>query len=147
MLHLLLFPLAWAAHGGQWINDHILSPFQIGTTAKNVTEEEVGCYGVLAYLIFKVSRLTIDSWPLLEPRWRALRALRGGGLLALLVIEAWLLVCSYVGALIPILDLQVSCGGLLLSPAIAWVALGYTMAAERVRAKRAELEAAQETED
>jgi hypothetical protein len=145
MLHLLLLPLAWAAHGGQWINDHILSPFQIGTTAKNVTEEQIGCYGVLAYLIYKTSRLTFDAFVLLEARWLS-SALRAAALLAALVIEAWLLVCAYVGTLIPILDLQVSYGGLLLSPVVAWLALAYTLAAERVRSRRAELEA-QETED
>lgn len=141
MLHILFLPLAWSSRVGEWINAQVLSPFLIGTTAKQIVEEEIGCYGVLAYLIYKAARLTIDSWPLVESRWSALRALRGGGLLVLLVIEAWLLACLYVGMLIPILGLQVSYGGLLLSPAVAWVALGYVILAERVRARRAELEA------
>jgi hypothetical protein len=146
MLHLLLFPLAWATHAGQWINDRVLSPFQIGTTAKNVTEEELGCYGVLAYLVYKVSRLTFDAAVLLEARWLS-SALRAAALLAALVVEAWLLTCLYVGTLIPILDLRVSYGGLLLSPIVAWLALAYSLAAERVRRRRAELDAQDGMED
>lgn len=146
MLHLLLLPLIAAAHIGDWINAHILTPFLLGTTAKNITEEEIGVYGVQAYLIYKFSRLIVESWPLLEPRWivgRVLRALALGGAL---LMSAWLLTCCYIGLLIPIVDLRVSYGGLLLSPAAAWLVLGYVLLAERVRAKRAALEA-QEGED
>ena len=146
-MHILLMPLGWAAHVGQWINDHVLTPFQIGTTAKQVTEEEIGCYGVLAYLIYKVSHLLVDALPLCKPRWLAGRIARAVGLGAALLASAWLLTCFYVGALIPIIDLNVSYGGLLLAPAAAWIALGYVMLAERVRARRAELEAQSEVED
>ena len=147
MIHILLVPLIWSAHAGQWIGSHVLSPFQIGTTAKDVTVEEIGCYGVLAYLIFKTSRLIIESAPLLEVRWIGGRLLRALGLAAALLASAWLLVCGYVGALIPILDLRVSYAGLLLAPAVAWLALGYVLLAERVRAARAELEAQSGEED
>jgi hypothetical protein len=140
-------PLGWAAHVGQWINDHVLTPFQIGTTAKQVTEEEIGCYGVLAYLIYKVSHLLVDALPLCKPRWLVGRFARALALVSVLLASAWLLTCFYVGTLIPILDLQVSYGGLLLAPAVAWIALGYVMLAERVRARRAELEAQSEVED
>lgn len=140
-MHILLLPLIWAAHMGQWIDSTVLSSFQIGTTAKQIAEEELGCYGVLAYMIYKVNRLTIEAAPLLDSRWLAGRALRGVGLAATLIAETWLLTCLYVGTLIPILDLQVSYGGLVLSPAVAWVALSYTMVAERVRQRRAEIEA------
>ncbi len=147
MLHILLIPLVWAAHGGQWIGSHVLSPFEIGTTAKQVTEEEIGTYGVLAYLIFKTSRLLVESAPLFSPRWLGGRLLHATGLAAALVVNAWLLTCLYVGALIPILDLRVSYGGLLLAPALAWLALGYVLLAERVRARRAALEAQSGEED
>ncbi len=147
MLHLLLLPLTAAAHGGAWIYNHVLTPFLIGTTAKNLIEEELGVFGVQAYLVYKVSRLIVESWPLLEPRWivgRVLRALALGGAL---LVSAWLLTCLYIGVLIPIVDLQVSYGGLLLSPVIAWLCLGYVLLAERVRARRAELEAQSEGEN
>ena len=147
MIHILLVPLIWSAHAGRWIGSHVLSPFQIGTTAKDVTEEEIGCYGVLAYLIFKVSRLVVESAPLFEPRWIGGRLVRALGLVAALLASAWLLTCGYVGTLIPILDLRVSYGGLLLSPAVAWLALGYVLLAERVRARRAELEVQSGEED
>ena len=147
MLHLLLLPMTWAAHAGGWINDHVLTPFQLGTTAKGVVEEEIGCFGVLSYLIFKVSRLIIEAWPLLNSRWLAGRIARGVGLGAALLASAWLITCSYIGLLIPILLLNVSYTGLLLAPAAAWIALGYVMLAERVRERRAELEAQSEVED
>ena len=146
MMHLLLLPLIWSARAGQWINGTVLSPFVIGTTAKQIAEEEIGCYGVLSYLIFKVSRLIFEAWPLFNPRWLAGRIARAVGLGAALLASAWLLTCGYVGLLIPILDLNVSYGGLLLAPAVAWIALGYVMLAERVRARRAELEAQSEVE-
>ena len=147
MMHLLLLPLIWAAHAGGWIDANVLTPFVIGTTAKQVTEEEIGCFGVLSYLIYKTSRLLCEAWPLLEPRWLAGRIVRGVGLAAALMLSAWLLTCGYVGLLIPILDLNVSYTGLVLAPVIGWIALGYTMLAERVRARRAELEAQSEVED
>lgn len=147
MLHLLLLPLAWAAHAGRWIDGHVLSPFTLGTTAKDVVEEEVGCYGVLAYLIFKISRLLVDALPLLEPAWLGGRLVRGAALCGSLLLSAWLLTSIYIGTLIPILDLTVSYGGLLLAPVVAWAALAYSLTAERVRERRAELEAEQETED
>jgi hypothetical protein len=147
MMHILLLPLIAAAHIGDWINNHVLTPFLLGTTAKDILEEELGVYGVQAYLIYKVSRLIVESWPLLEPRWLAGRVLRALALAAALLVSAWLLTCLYIGVLIPIVDLRVSYGGLLLSPAVAWLVLGYVMLAERVRAKRAELEAQEGTED
>jgi hypothetical protein len=147
MLHLLLLPLVAAAHGGDWINNRILTPFLIGTTAKGIVEEELGVYGVQAYLIYKISRLIVESWPLFEPRWLAGRVLRAIALAGALLVSAWLLTCLYIGVLIPIVDLQVSYAGLLLSPVIAWVVLGYVMLAERVRARRAELEAQAEGEN
>lgn len=146
-MHTLLLPLALAAHAGAWIRNNLLSPFAIGLTAKQITEEEIGVYGVLVYAIYKVSRLAVEAWPLLELRWLASRIVRTLGLIAALMVSAWLLTCAYVGVLIPILDLQVSYTGLLLSPLVAWIVLGYVMLAERVRARRAELEADGEGED
>ena len=146
MLHILLIPTVWAAHAGQWIDSRVLSPFQIGTTAKDIVEEELGVFGVLTYLIFKISRLIVESWPLLEPRWLAGRIGRGIALCAALIVSAWLITCTYIGLLIPVVDLDVSYTGLLLSPMVAWVLLGYVMLAERVREKRAELEAEVEGE-
>ena len=147
MLHLLLLPLIAAAHIGDWINAHVLSPFLLGTTAKNVMEEELGVYGVQAYLIYKISRLLVESWPLFEPRWIVGRIARALALAAALIVSAWLLTCCYIGLLIPIVDLNVSDGGLALAPVVAWVTLGYVMLAERVRTRRAELEAQGEGED
>ena len=147
MMHLLLLPMAWAAHAGRWIDGTILSPFQIGTTAKEIVEEELGCYGVLAYLIYKVSRLLVEVWPLLEPRWIGGRLVRAVGLAAALLLSAWLITCLYIGGLVPILDLRVSYGGLLLAPAVAWLALGYVLLAEQVRAARAAAEAQSGEED
>ncbi len=140
-MHCLLWPMIWGVHAGQWISARVLSPFQLGTTAKEIVEEELGVYGVLAYLIFKASRLLIESWPLLQSRWLVGRIARAVGLAAALVVSAWLLTGVYVGTLIPILDLNVSYTGLLLAPAVAWLCLGYVLLAERVRARRAELEA------
>ena len=136
-----------AADAGAWIRNNLLSPFAIGLTAKQITEEEIGVYGVLVYAIYKVSRLAVEAWPLLELRWLASRIVRTLGLIAALMVSAWLLTCAYVGVLIPILDLQVGYTGLLLSPRVAWIVLGYVMLAERVRARRAELEADGEGED
>ena len=147
MLHILLLPLVWSARGGSWIGAHVLSPFALGTTAKEVTEEELGVYGVLAYLVYKVSRLLVDALTLFESRRVGGRIVRGVALVAGLLVSAWLITCCYIGTLIQILDLQVSYGGLLLAPAVAWVALGYVMLAERVRARRAELEAQSGEED
>jgi hypothetical protein len=147
MLHLLLLPLIAAARVGVWINGHVLTPFLLGTTAKQVTEEEIGLYGVQSYIIYKVSRLIIESWPLFEPRWLVGRLMRGAALAAALIVSAWLITCCYIGVLIPIVDLQISYSGLALSPVVAWVTLGYVMLAERVRARRAELEAQEGTED
>ena len=147
MLHLLLLPLLTAAHAGQWIDAHVLSPFTIGTTAKDVVEEQVGLYGVLVYTIYKVSHLLVDSWPLFEPRWITGRLARGVVLAAALIVSAWLISCVYIGMLIPVLALNVSYYGLLLSPVVAWACLGYVMLADRVRARRVELEAQSEGED
>ncbi len=147
MIHILLGPLIWSAHAGRWIGSHVLSPFQIGTTAKEVTEEELGVYGVLAYLIFKTSRLLVESTTLFEPRWAGGRIVRGVALLAGLLVSAWLITCCYIGTLIPLLDLRGFYGGFLLAPEVAWIALGYVMLAERVRARRAELEAQSGEED
>ena len=147
MLHILLLPMVAAAHAGQWINNHVLSPFALGTTAKQVTEEEIGVYGVLAYAIYKVSRLAVEAWPLFEPRWLVGKVLRALSLGVALIVSAWIIACAYIGMLIPIVDLNVSYGGLLLSPIAAWVILGYVLLAERVRARRAELEAQPEGED
>lgn len=146
MMHILLLPLVAAAHIGDWIDANVLTPFLLGTTAKNIAEEEIGCYGVLAYLIYKISRLLVESWPLLEPLWLVGKLARALARAAALLVSAWLITCCYVGVLIPILDLQLSYGGLVLAPCVAWLALGYTLLAERVRARRAELEA-QEGED
>lgn len=141
LMHILLLPLLEAERAGGWIYGHVLSPFQLGTTAKQITEEEIGVFGVLSYAIYKVSRLAVEAWPLLEPRWLAGRIARGIALAAALVVSAWLLTCCYIGLLIPILDLQVSYMGLALSPIVAWVVLRYVILAERVRARRADLEA------
>lgn len=140
-MHLLLLPILWAAHAGQWIDGNVLSPFLLGTTAKNIVEEEIGVFGVQAYIIFKVSRVIVEAWPLFEPRWLAGRIARGVALCAALMVSAWLITCTYIGLLIPVVDLNVSYTGLLLAPIVAWIALGYVMLAERVRERRAELEA------
>jgi hypothetical protein len=137
----MLWPLIAAAHAGRWIDGTILSPFQIGTTAKEIMEEELGVYGVLAYLIYKVSRLLVGAWPLLEPTWLVGRLARAVGLSVTLVVSTWLLTCAYIGMLIPILALNVSWSGLILSPVVAWVVLGYVLLGEQVRVRRAELEA------
>ena len=147
MLHILLTPMVLAAHAGRWIDTAVLSPFRLGTTAKNVVEEELGCFGVLAYLIYKVSRLIVASWPLLASRWFSGRIAHAIALAAALIGSAWLIVCLYIGALIPILGLQVSYTALMLAPACAWVCLVYVMLADRVRERRAELEAQAGEED
>jgi len=140
-MHLLLVPMLWSAHAGQWIDARVLSPFQIGTTAKTVLEEESGVFGVLAYVIFKVSRLIVESWTLFEPRWLAGRIARAVALAAALILTAWLLTCLYIGLLIPLVDLDVSDAGLALAPVCAWIILAYVLLAEHVRERRAELEA------
>lgn len=147
MLHMLLIPMAWAAHAGQWIDRHVLSPFAIGETAKQVVEEEFGCYGVLAYLIYKTSRLTVEAWPLYQPAWLVSRIARLLGLATILIVSAWLLTCLYIGLLIPVVALDVSRLGLLLSPVVGWLVLGYVMLSEHVRERRTELEAEGRKED
>lgn len=146
-MHPLLLPMIWGAHVGQWISAHVLSSYQISATAKQVAEEEIGTYGVLAYLIYKVSRLLVAAWPLLGSRWLVGQIARTSGLAVALIVSAWLISCVYVGMLIPILSLDVSYSGLVLSPVIAWAALGYVMLADRVRERRAELEAQAGEED
>ncbi len=147
MLHILLLPLAWASHVGAWIDGHVLSPFQVNETATQVTEEEIGCYGVLSFLLYKVSRLIVDALPLFELAWLFGRVARGVALAVALLVSAWLITCAYIGTLIPILDLQVSYGGLLLAPVVAWITLAYVLLADRVRNRRMALEAQAETED
>ena len=146
-MHLVLLPMALAAHVGHWIDTHVLHPFLIGTTAKQIVEEELGCYGVLAFLIFKTARLLVESWPLLQPQWLAGRIVRAIALGAALLGSAWLITGIYLGLLVPILDLQCSYGGLVLAPVVAWVALGYVLLADRVHEQRAELEAQAGEED
>jgi energy-converting hydrogenase Eha subunit C len=140
-MHLLLAPMLWSAHAGRWIDSRVLSPFQLGTTAKDLVEEELGVFGVLGFLVFKVSRLLVESWRLSAPRWLAGRIARGVALASALIGSAWLLTCAYIGLLIPIVGLDVSYTGLLLAPVCAWIVLGYVLLAEHVRARRAELEA------
>ena len=147
MPHILLLPLIAAAHAGRWVEGHVFSPFRIGETAKSVMEEEIGCYGVLSYLIFKISRLLVEAWPLYQPPWMLGRIGRAVALAVALIVSAWLLTCMYVGLLIPIVDLDVSRLGLVLSPIVGWVVLAYVMVAERVRERRAELEAQTGEED
>ena len=146
MMRLLLLPLIASMHAGTWIDGRVLSPFLLGTTAKNIVEEEIGIFGVQAYIIFKVSRVIVEAWPLFEPRWLAGRIARGVALAAALIVSAWLVTCIYIGLLIPLVDLNVSYTGLALAPVLAWVILAYTMLAEHVRARRAELEAENERE-
>ena len=146
MLRMLLLPLLASMHVGDWIYGHVLSPFQLGTTAKNITEEEIGVFGVLSYIVYKFSRLIVDAFPLFEPRWLAGRLARGIVLAAALIVSAWLITCMYIGLLIPIVDLDVSTTGLMLAPVVAWIVLGYVLLAERVRERRAELEAESEGE-
>ncbi|MHB1829691.1 MAG: hypothetical protein ACYCV6_18760 [Steroidobacteraceae bacterium] len=55
-------------------------------------------------------------------------------------MSAWLITCSYVGLLIPLVTLDVSYTSLLIAPIVAWIVLGYVLLAEHVREKRAELE-------
>lgn len=141
MSHILLLPLIWASHAGQWIQRHVLAPFQLGETAKNVTEDEIGVYGVLAYAVYKISRLVVDAWSIYHPAWLVGRIARGIALCAALIVSAWLITCTYIGLLIPVVDLDVSYTALLLAPVCAWIVLAYVMLAERVRERRAELEA------
>jgi len=147
MLHILLLPLIISMHASRWIDNNVLSPFQLGTTAKEVAEDELGVFGVLTYLIFKVSHLIVESWPLFEPRWLAGRVVRGIALCTSLILTAWLITCFYLGLLIEILDVEVSYLSLVLAPIVAWLVLGYVQLAHHVREKRAELEAQSEDED
>jgi len=147
MLHILLLPLVISMHASRWIDAHVLSPFQLGTTAKEVAEDELGVFGVLTYLIFKVSDLILNAWPLFEPRWLAGRVVRGLALCAALILTAWLITCFYLGLLIEILDVEVSYLSILLSPIVAWCVLAYVQLAHHVREKRAALEAQSEDED
>ena len=146
MMRLLLLPLIASMHAGTWIDGRVLSPFLLGTTAKTIVEEEIGIFGVQAYIIFKVSRVIVEAWPLFEPRWLAGRIARGVALAGALIASAWLITCTYIGLLIPVVDLDVSYIGLLLAPIVAWIVLAYVLLAEHVRERRAALDA-QETED
>jgi len=107
----------------------------------------LGVFGVLTYLIFKVSDLILNAWPLFEPRWLAGRVVRGIALCAALGVSAWLITCFYLGLLIEILDVEVSYLSVLLAPIVAWLVLAYVQLAHHVREKRAELEAQSEDED
>jgi hypothetical protein len=147
MLHILLLPLIISMHASRWIDAHILSPFELGTTAKSVTEDELGVFGVLSYFIFKVSDLILNAWPLFEPRWLVGRVARAVALAAALILTAWLITCFYLGLLIVILDVEVSYLSLVLAPLVGWLVLAYVQLAHHVREKRAELEAESEQED
>lgn len=124
-MHALLAPLLWFAHLGHWIHSNLLSPFSIGTTAKNIFEEEVGVYGVQAFIVYKLCRLLIDPFPLMQPRWLVGRLLRSIALCGAVLVLTYIVTSGYVGVLIDPLQLEVSYGGMLTGALVAWVALGY----------------------
>jgi len=135
--HILLWPLFLCQYIGEFLGNHVFAPWREGTTAKDILEQQIGVYGVLAYLIYKCSRLLIEAFPLVKKDWLIGRAMRRAVLAAALVLVGWLCVCVYCGVLIPLLDLRLSYGGLIAAPIFAWVILSYVLLAERVRAARA----------
>ena len=136
LAHVLFWPLFLFERLGVWLDDAVLSPWQMGTTAWEILEQQLVLYGVLSYLVYKCSRLVLDAYPLYTPAWAVSRAARAAVLLGALIVTAWIVTCAYVGTLLPLLQLQVSYGGLLAAPAVAWVAMLYAAAAAKVRERR-----------
>lgn len=143
---ILYLPLRWCYALGGWISNTVFAPFSIGMTAKQVLEEQLGVYGVLAFLVYKLLRLLIDGYPLFRPEWLCGDLRRISALAGLCLAVSYLVTCIYLGIVIPLLQLEVGAGGLLAASIIAWFSLGYHYAKEKIDEKREAREAAEEQE-
>lgn len=143
-MHALLIPFILFSHVGTWLDNTVFSPFEIGTTAKQILEEQLGVYGVLSYLIYKVLRLGFDYFPLFRPGWLIGNALRATVLYAAAFVASYLVTAIYVGTLIAPLQLIVSIGGMIAASVLAWLALGYHYTREAVERAREAAEAAEQ---
>lgn len=141
---ILTLPIAGFLAVGNWISNDVLGTFFIGMTAKQLLEEQLGVYGVLAFLIYKLMRLLIDGFPLFRPDWLQGDLPRASALIGIAVLVSYLVTCAYLGIVMPLLQLQVGIGGLLAASLIAWVAVGYHYAKEKIDEAREAKEAAEE---
>lgn len=142
-MHTLFLLYTLFAHVGNWLNNDVLGSFAIGTTAKQVFEEEIGVFGVLAYIIYKSSRSVVDGLYVHRPAWLLYNyALRTAVLCAALVVLAYLISMAYLGVLRPFVGLQVSITSLVIAPICAWIALGYHYCQEYLDKGRERKEAA-----
>ncbi|HZT04546.1 MAG TPA: hypothetical protein VFA39_20020 [Steroidobacteraceae bacterium] len=141
---ILTLPIAAFLAVGNWVNNYVLGTFSIGMTAKQILEEQLGVYGVLAFLIYKLMRLLIDAYPLFRPNWLQGDLPRISALIGLCLVVSYLVTCAYLGLVMPLLQLEVGAGGLLAASLIAWVALGYHYIKEKVDDAREAKEAAEE---
>lgn len=141
---ILSLPLAACYAIGEWLNSVVFTPFQIGMTAKQVLEEQLGVYGVLAFLLYKLMRLCIDAYPLFRPDWLRGDLRRALALCGLALVVSYLVSSAYVGLIGPELQLGVGVGGLVTASIVAWVSLAYHYIKEKVDAAREAKEAAEE---
>lgn len=141
---ILALPLAVCYSIGNWMNTTVFSPFSIGITAKQVLEEQLGVYGVLAFLIYKLMRLLIDAYPLFRPDWLRGDVRRALAVCGLAVLVSYLVSSIYIGIIMPVLQLDVGIGGLVAASVIAWVSLVYHYIKEKVDEAREAKDAAEE---
>ena len=135
------------AHLGGWLQSDVLGGFSLGITAKQVLEEELGVFGVLAYILYKVGRLVVDGLYVSRPAWFPSSHLaRAGVLCGALLITAYVLSMLYLGILGPLLQLQVSISSLVVAPILGYIALGYHYLRESLEKLRELREAAAEQE-
>jgi hypothetical protein len=141
---ILSLPLAACHAIGEWLNNVVFTPFQIGMTAKQVLEEQLGVYGVLAFLVYKLMRLCIDAYPLFRPDWLRGDLHRALALCGLALVVSYLVSSIYIGLVGPVLQLEVGVGGLIAASVIAWISLCYHYIKEKVDAAREAKEASKE---
>lgn len=147
-MHLIMsfleFPMYLFSLVGNWLSNVVFTPFALGTTAKQVMEEQLGVYGVLAYLVYKLVRLGVDAFPLFRPDWLRGDLRRVVALIGLVLVSSYVVTSAYIGLIAPELELTVSIGGLITASLIAWIALAYHYIREKVDEAREAKEAAEE---
>lgn len=144
ILLILHIPLNWCYTLGIWIDDTVFTPFSMGTTAKQVTEEEIAVYGGLAVLIYLIMLLPINASQRFRPDWFRGDWRRALQLFGLAIFVSYAVSVVYIGVLSPTLQLRLGPGGLATASIVAWGALIYRYSKEIVDEKRdAERRAAQ----
>lgn len=137
-LYALGYHLAW------WIDNQVIGSFALGTTAKEIAEQEVGALGVGAYIVYKLGRLSLDLWATFRPDWTPARAAHAALAFASSIAGTVVIVLLYLGALGELLQAQVTVGAALVSVVVGWIAVGYRRLADLAQSR---IEAQTERED